>query len=379
MSAPKRKAGLVSWLTTLFAYIKSLISGELTHLLTVNRSKRPWHMPIIAAIAISFPVFVGAYFDALSSGIKASLGAMIILNLPLSGTLPYRLVTVMAWGFAMVLSFALGLIAQQIPVLRLPIFALLAFAIIILGRYYRQPPPAGLFVMMAGAIALFIPVPLAQVLSATGLVMLGSGISMLLALLYSLFLLATRPIVPAPIYIYEPDMISDSLIVAGFVSLALAIAILLEMPYPYWAAISCFIIIQGMQLRTMWIKQVHRLLGTLVGMAVAGWMLSWGLSIWGVAIAVLLMMLCIEALVDRHYGLAVVFITPLTIFIAEYGSMSLLQPVAEEVIRVRMLDTTIGCVVGLSGGLAIHSNRLRVPLRQIENWMLARFGQTTKH
>lgn len=255
MSAPKRKAGLVSWLTTLFAYIKSLISGELTHLLTVNRSKRPWHMPIIAAIAISFPVFVGAYFDALSSGIKASLGAMIILNLPLSGTLPYRLVTVMAWGFAMVLSFALGLIAQQIPVLRLPIFALLAFAIIILGRYYRQPPPAGLFVMMAGAIALFIPVPLAQVLSATGLVMLGSGISMLLALLYSLFLLATRPIVPAPIYIYEPDMISDSLIVAGFVSLALAIAILLEMPYPYWAAISCFIIIQGMQLRTMWIDQ----------------------------------------------------------------------------------------------------------------------------
>lgn len=379
MSASKHKAGLASWLTALFASIKALIAGELTHLLTVNRSKRPWHMPIIAAIAISFPVFVGAYFDALSSGIKASLGAMIILNLPLSGTLPYRLVTVMAWGFAMVLSFALGLIAQQIPVLRLPIFALLAFAIIILGRYYRQPPPAGLFVMMAGAIALFIPVPLAQVLSATGLVMLGSGISMLLALLYSLFLLATRPIVPAPIYIYEPDMISDSLIVTSFVSLALAIAILLEMPYPYWAAISCFIIIQGMQLRTMWIKQVHRLLGTLVGMAVAGWMLSWGLSIWGVAIAVLMMMLCIESLVDRHYGLAVIFITPLTIFIAEYGSVSLVQPVAEEVIRVRMLDTTIGCVVGLSGGLAIHSNRLRVPLRQIENWMLARFSQTTKH
>ncbi|MFT5096783.1 MAG: hypothetical protein ACI9JO_000803, partial [Psychrobacter okhotskensis] len=239
MSASKHKAGLASWLTALFAYIKSLISGELAHLLTINRSKRPWHMPIIAAIAISFPVFVGAYFDALSSGIKASLGAMIILNLPLSGTLPYRLVTIMAWGFAIVMSFALGLIAQQIPVLRLPVFALLAFTIVMLGRYYQQPPPAGLFVMMAGAIALFIPVPLAQVLSATGLVMLGSGISMLLALLYSLFLLATRPIVPVPLYTYEPDMISDSLIVTSFVSLALAIAVLLKMPYPYWAAMSC--------------------------------------------------------------------------------------------------------------------------------------------
>ena len=72
MSASKRKATPASWLTALFARIKALIDGELAHLLTVNRSKRPWHMPIIAAIAISFPVFVGAYFDALSSGIKAS-------------------------------------------------------------------------------------------------------------------------------------------------------------------------------------------------------------------------------------------------------------------------------------------------------------------
>ena len=97
MSASKRKVTPAFWLTALFARLKSLIDGELNHLLTVNRSKRPWHMTIIAAIAISFPVFAGAYFDALPSGIKASLGAMVILNVPLVGKLPYRLVTVMAW------------------------------------------------------------------------------------------------------------------------------------------------------------------------------------------------------------------------------------------------------------------------------------------
>ena len=374
MSALKHEEKRASWLPALFARIKILLTGELDHLLTINRSQRPWHMPIIAAIAISFPVFVGAYFDTLSSGIKASLGAMIILNLPLAGTLPYRLVTVMAWGFAMVLSFSLGLIAQQVPWIRLPVFALIAFCVVILGRYYRQPPPAGLFVMMAGAIALFIPVPLAQVLSATGLVMLGSGFSMLLALLYTLFLLVTRSVVPAPVYRYESDTIGDSLIVAGFVSVALAIAVLLEMPYPYWAAMSCFIIIQGMQLRTMWIKQLHRILGTVVGMAVAGWMLSWGLSIWGVAVSILLMMLLIESLVDRHYGMAVIFITPLTIFIAEYGSMTVVPPVADAIIRARMLDTALGCAVGLCGGLAMHSERVRVPLRRLENWLLSRFS-----
>ena len=351
MSASKRKATPASWLTALFARLKSLIDGELNHLLTVNRSKRPWHMPIIAAIAISFPVFAGAYFDALPSGIKASLGAMVILNTPLVGKLPYRLVTVMAWGFAMSLCFALGLIAQQIPILKLPIFTLMAFGIVIFGRYYRQPPPAGLFVMMAGAIALFIPLPLEDIMPATGLVMLGSGFALVMSLLYSLFLLATRPSTPTPTYSYEPDTITESIIVAGFVSLALLIALTLNLSNPYWAAVSCFLIVQGIHLRTMWIKQIHRLLGTLLGVGLAGWMLSWGLSIWGVALAILGLMLCIETLVDRHYGLAVIFITPLTIFIAEYGSgLPFTEQAYQEVILARLFDTVIGCLVGLSGG-----------------------------
>ena len=375
MSAPKSKTKRVSWLTILLTRLKFLIDGELAHLLTVNRSKRPWHMPIIAAITIGFPIFVGAYFDALSSGIKASLGAMVILNLPLVGKLPYRLVTLMAWGFAMSLCFAFGLVAQQVPILRLPVFMLIAFAVVIFGRYYRRPPPAGLFVMMAGALALFIPLPLEQIMSVTGLVMLGSGFALIMGLLYSLFLLATRPATPTPTYSYEPDTISESIIVASFVSLAFLIPLMLDMSNPYWAAVSCFLIIQGIHLRTMWIKQIHRLLGTLVGVGLASWMLSWCLSIWGIAILILIMMLCFESLVDRHYGLAVVFITPLTIFIAEYGSgLPLTSAVYQEVMHTRLLDTLLGCLVGLGGGVVMHSTNLRVPLRRIEKWMLTRFG-----
>jgi len=359
----------------LLATIKRLISGEIEHLMTVNQSRRPWHMPIIAAIAISFPVFVGAYFDALSAGIKASLGAMIILNLPFIGSLPQRMVTVMAWGFAMSLCFALGLIAQQLPFMKIPVFALVAFAIVIFGRYYNQPPPAGLFVMMSTAIALFIPVPLTQIVAATGLVMLGSGFALIMALLYSLWLLATRERTNLPAQSYQPETISESIMVAGFVSLSLSLALVLAMPYPYWAAVSCFIIIQGIHLRTMWIKQFHRLLGTLIGMGVAAWMLSWHLTLWQVAAAISVLMLCIESLVDRHYGLAVIFITPLTVFIAEYGSgLSPSQQLYQEVIRARMLDTALGCLIGLMGGMAMQSAKLRVSLSRLERWLLARFG-----
>lgn len=354
---------------------KRLLQGEIGHLLTVKQSRRPWHLAIVGAIAISFPVFVGAYFDALSSGIKASLGAMIILNLPLVGSLAHRLVTIMAWGFAMSLCFALGAIAQQIPVLKLPVFTMMTFGIVVFGRYYEQPPPGGLFVMMTGAIALFIPIPLAQLLPASGLVMLGSGFAMIIALLYSLFLLATSQRIPTPRYSYKPDTISESIIVTGFVSLALSVAVILDMPYPYWVAVSCFIIIQGVQLRTMWIKQLHRLLGTLVGIGLAAWLLSFGLLRWEVAIAILIMMLCIESLIDRHYGLAVMFITPLSIFIAEYGSgLPVSAQNYQAVIHARMLDTALGCVIGLSGGIAMHSTTLRMPIQRLERWLMVRFG-----
>jgi len=94
-----------------------------------------------------------------------------------------------------------------------------------------------------------------------------------------------------------------------------------------------------------------------------------------VAVAILIMMLCIETLVDRHYGLAVIFITPLTIFIAEYGSGLPFSPQAyQNVIHTRLLDTAIGCLVGLSGGMVMHSINLRVPLRRMETWLLTRFS-----
>ena len=375
MNLIKQLASLKCWVQKLIIHITRLVQGELAHLLKVNKSQRPWHLPIVMAIAISFPIFVGVYFEALSSGIKASLGAMIILNLPLVGSLPYRLLTLMGWGFAMSLSFALGATAQQLPWLRLPIFALIAFAVIVFGRYYRQPPPAGLFIMMAGAIALFIPMSLEQVLPATGLIVFGSIFATFVALLYSLFLIATRAIQPAPNYSYEPDTLTESFIVAGFVSLALVIAVILNMTNPYWAAVSCFIIIQGIHLRTMWIKQFHRLLGTLIGVALAGWLLSWHLMGWQVAVAILVMMISIESLIDRHYGLAVIFITPLTIFIAEYGSGALItEHMYQQVMRARLLDTALGCLLGILGGWVMHSTQLRLPFQKLEQRLLRRFG-----
>lgn len=62
MSPAPRIYQLKYWLQQVLIRLRFLIKGEIAHLFSVKKSQRPWHMPIVAAIAISFPVFVGAYF-----------------------------------------------------------------------------------------------------------------------------------------------------------------------------------------------------------------------------------------------------------------------------------------------------------------------------
>lgn len=364
--------------------VKQLLINEISLLFTVKSSTRPWYLPLLAAITISAPIFFGAFYDQLAVGLQASLGAMVILNLPNTGSLRYRQLILFYCAIAMSVCFGLGLLAQNVPVLRLPIFAMITFTLVISGRYWRLPPPAGMFMMMAAAIALFIPIPLAQIAHNVGIIAAGSGFAWLMALLYNRVLIKLKrrsaaqeaEINSSSDYGYEPALWTESIIVTSVVTAALAIALYLGLSYPYWVPVSCFIIMQGMHLRTIWIKQLHRLLGTAFGVFIAWFLLSLSLSPIGVAAAIFLMMFWIETMVVRHYGLAVLIITPLTIFIAEFGrdhaTAELSQGwwVYQELIQARFFDTALGCLIALAGGLIIHSRTIRRPLDVLESKML---------
>ena len=66
-------------------------------------------------------------------------------------------------------------------------------------------------------------------------------------------------------------------------------------------------------------------------------------------------------------GIAVIFITPLTILLAEAATLGA-APLAE-LIESRFIDTVLGCIVGLVGGICLHSARFRAvvgrPLRRL--------------
>lgn len=97
-----------------------------------------------------------------------------------------------------------------------------------------------------------------------------------------------------------------------FVGVSQALAQAMLLEKAYWVPVSCLAVMQGAPLRAVWNKQAHRVLGTGVGPRV-----SWGL-----------------------------------------------------------LDTILGCLVGLLGGVCLHSPRFRgIVGRQIRRLIPSRFAQ----
>jgi hypothetical protein len=65
----------------------------------------------------------------------------------------------------------------------------------------------------------------------------------------------------------------------------------------------------------------------------------------------------IEVAIVRHYAFAVVFITPLSILLAEAATLGHVAPAV--LVQARLLDTVLGSFVGLIGGICLHDARFR--------------------
>lgn len=357
------------------AHFSQKLTGELKEFTKIHPSKRPWHLPFTFAIAISMPVAIGVYYDALAAGLLASLGAMVILNLPLQGGFMYRMVAMLTCSFGFVSCFAVGLLAHTLPSLTPILLFFITFWVTLFSRYYQLAPPAGVFILMSTSIALFMPLSLFQLPHYTGLMALGCLFAGIVGCVYTLIMLYKKPLPTNPSYRYEQDLLSDSLLMAIFVALSLGVALWLGMPRPYWVLMSCYIVMQGMNFRSIWLKQGHRIMGTAVGLLLAWAILAVVSEPWMVAVAIFILMFMIESLVVRHYGIAVVFITPLTIMMAEFSqphalshASTAINMVDTDTILTRFWDTLLGCLIGLIGGLIVHSKELRPKLQGCEQW-----------
>ncbi len=349
------------------ASAKARLGAIWRDLTRVNASDRRWEMPLAAALSSGLPLMVGAYFGRMDYGLMSSLGGMVFLSLP-NSSLQHRMMMLLAASFGMVACYAVGALTQFWPAAMIAALTLIAMVVNMVCRCYRLGPPGSLFFIMATAIAAYTPGRIEDVPLRVGMVALGSLVACLVAFAYSLHMTRVAPPppeteLPKPTFDF---VVYDSVIIGLFVGISLLVAELLQLQRPYWVPVSCLAIIQGASLRAAWSRQMHRILGTAVGLCVAWVLLALPLNVWTLSLVMMALSFGIETLVVRHYASAVVLITPLTIFLAEAPHLGQGYPAA--VIEARFLDTVTGAFIGALGAVLLHNQRIR-PL--LSRWMRA--------
>lgn len=357
------------------AELKRLLQAQWRQLVTINPSDRPWQKPFAAALASGLPLLIGTLLGRMDYGLVAALGGLVYLYTPRT-PLYHRMLTVMTCAFAMIACYTLGLMSHFVPLLMMPTLVFVTILVTMASRFYGLGPPGSLFFVMAASIGAYTPMTWEQVPLMVGLLAMGALLACLIAFFYSAYILRSRepdPAPPLPVPTFD-FVVFDAVLIGACVGLALAIAQALQLEKAYWVPVSCLAVIQGASLQAVWNRQLHRLLGTAIGL-----LLAWGLFLlplerWSIVLAMMLLTFVVETAVVRHYGFAVIFITPMTILLAEAATLGQ-NPVAA-LIEARFYDTLLGCLVGLAGGACIHSVRFRAVVgRQLRRLVPARFGR----
>lgn len=325
---------------------------DFTSLLAWKTSGRPWHIPLLASLCVGIPALLGVHFGHFDAGILASIGAMVVLYMPHT-SIPHRMVTLAVCSLGLTICFALGVSTSFNPYVSATILGLTTALVTLITRFYALPPPGSFFFILVVAVAGTLPFNQSLIPTHVGLFVLGGIQSCLLAFLYSL--LVARKTAPMPERpAREPRLewiLPDAIVIGLFVGGSLLLAQFLNLHNPYWVPISCAAILQGATFRAVWRRKIHRIIGTAIGMGLVWIIFSLPFNSWELVGVIMALNFMVELLVVRNYGLAVIFITPLTVLLAEASTVALAP---DQLVQARMFDIVLGSFIGFIGGGILH-------------------------
>ncbi|MEV4348468.1 FUSC family protein [Actinoplanes sp. NPDC049596] len=121
--------------------------------------------------------------------------------------------------------------------------------------------------------------------------------------------------------------------------------------HPYWAAVSAVAVLQTASLRLSSQKAIQRAGGTILGLIIAGAVVSVPGGPWVMVAGIVLAQVIAELLVIRNYGLAMLAITPLALLVGELGH----QTPPLDLIGDRLVQTVLGSLLGLAAALLVRN------------------------
>ena len=213
-------------------------------------------------------------------------------------------------------------------------------------------------------MAICMPFSAEAIPAKIGYIALGTMVSCGLGLVYSLLTLRNIKVREETIISTKNsyENLTESLIYGCFVGGSLLIANLLKLDNPYWVPTSCIAVMQGASTSHIWTRSAQRVLGTLLGLGATWLIFLMNPSLMAISLGIIALQVIVEFFVVRNYALAAVFITILTIFLAESNNMLTENP--NKLFGARFIHILIGSAVGAIGGWLIHHQWVHAQARR---------------
>lgn len=338
----------------------NFLSQEIKDFFKIKKTERKWHLPLVASICVAFPLLVSYFLDRIDLGMLCSSTGFLVLYMP-AASLAKRMITVMVCAFGFLLSYALGMFLSFDPILGAFGLGVFAFLVHWVSNYFHVAPPGSFFFIMIATVVSFSKVTLAEIPFNLGLATISAFFTCLLIFIYSLYVVRRYP-PPSQVYRFNKPHyanVYDSVIMGFTIGSSLLIGYLFELDKPYWLPISCMAVLQAMSLRVVYQRTIQRILGTIIGLLICWFVMNNEPSSLQIICLFFCLQFCVEVFIVRNYVLAVIFITPLTVFLADLGTTQ--QISANVLIATRFFDIIIGSLYGAAMGVLLHKDSIRIP------------------
>lgn len=345
------------------------VATRLKSLIKIKDTERLWHFPVIAGLCVGICLLIGWYFEMPNFGKLSSLGAMVILYLT-PAPLAKRMVQMAVCAFGLIFAFASGIMFSFHPLASAFSIFFVAFLAHFVTSYFDTPAPGRFFFIMLVAIASSMPFDIYKIPTNVGLVAMGAMLAVILAFLYSVFIARN---IKLPQQTKKNTRrrythVIESLIIGLFLGVSILIGHAFKLDTPYWITVSAAAIIQGRDFLHVRERNIHRIAGTFVGIGLTWIIFLTKPNMLVIVLLITVLQFIVEMLVVRNYGIAAVFITPLTILLAEIGTQNMTD--TTHLMTTRLIDTIIGSLIGLLAGLILHHQTI---IQQLEKQFRAAY------
>ncbi|KQX08515.1 hypothetical protein ASC59_09200 [Leifsonia sp. Root1293] len=324
-----------------------------------------------AAIAAAVPLLILLALGHVEWAPYASFGAMAALY---GRSEPYetrwRSVSTAAGG--MVVSVALGILVAVVGAPLGLVAAVLGVVIVggvLLAASLGLFPPTPLFFVFGFLICAEIPTTVDEVGIRMAITVAAAGFAVLLSLSGWVLRRAagsredryfsTLSRMPAP----RPRAYRDAAVWINIAQLLVgsaaagAIALAAGVGHPTWAVVSVVAVVPPPRAPHSASRSVHRIIGTVVGVGVSAVVLLPDPPAVLIVLVIAFCQFAAEILIGRHYGAALVFVTPLALSISHLASTAPVPGLLLDRVIATTLGATIGLLTVLAARLATRRSR----------------------